>query len=140
MAKAMQHPPTSAAGQKTKPSTPKPVKKEKKRSGNLVPETAPLRGRAARLAFILDVAAEGRLSVADVRKVLDGLRLAVGRHLRESSSTRIPALVQLRMKTLPARAEVTKIIKGKPRVWKARQHAKKKLVGSALKPLCEVIA
>lgn len=123
-----------AAAQKTKP----PVKK--KRSGNLVPDSAPLRGRAARLAFILDVAAQGKISVCDVRKVLDGLRVAVARHLRESSTTRIPQLVQLRVKTLPARDTVTKMINGKERVWKARQYATKKVVGSALKALQEVIA
>ncbi len=112
----------------------------KKKPHILVHREAPLRGRAARLGFLLDVAAAAKTSVGDVRRALDGMRVAVARNLRETSSSRIPRLVRLRVQILPVRDSFTKIIKGKTCVWKARQHATKKIVGSPLKPLSDAMA
>ncbi len=114
--------------------------KKKPRAQSLVPRETPLRGRAARLGFLLDVAAAAKTSIGDVRRALDGMRVAVARNLRETSSSRIPRLVRLRVQILPVRDSFTKIIKGKTCVWKARQHATKKIVGSPLKPLSDAMA
>ncbi len=116
-----------------------PSQRGKKKPHILVHREA-LRGRAARLGFLLDVAAAAKTSVGDVRKALDGMRVAVARNLRETSSSRIPRLVRLRVQILPVRDSFTKIIKGKTCVWKARQHATKKIVGSPLKPLSDAMA
>jgi len=94
----------------------------------------PLRGKAARLGFLCDVAAEANISVGDVRKMLDGMRVVVGRNLNENKYTRIPDLVRLRVRALPARSGVTVSISGKRRDFKAKEDTKK-LLGNVLKPL-----
>ena len=101
----------------------------------------PLRGRAARLDFLLDLANAAKITIEDARSALDGMRAVVCRNLRgPKSSSRIPRLVRLRVQILPVRDSFTKIIKGKTCVWKARQHATKKIVGSPLKPLSDAMA
>ena len=90
------------------------------------------------MGFLLDAAA--KISVSNVRKALDGMRVAAIRNLRETSSCRIPRLVRLRVRTLPERDGFTKTIKGKACVWKARQHATKKIIGAPLKPLSDAMA
>lgn len=130
---------SKSTDKKIKQAPPSQRGKKKPRAQSLVHREA-LRGRAARLGFLLDVAAAAKISVGDVRKALDGMRVAVARNLRETSSSRIPRLVRLRVQILPVRDSFTKIIKGKTCVWKARQHATKKIVGSPLKPLSDAMA
>jgi nucleoid DNA-binding protein len=86
------------------------------------------------------VAAVAQILVESVRRVLDAMRVAVARNLRETCSCRIPGLVHFRVRVLPAREAHTKMISGKACVWKARQHETKKLAGSALQQLSAAIA
>jgi len=124
---------TKGIDKKTKQAPPQRGKKKPRA------QSSSLRGRAARLAFLLDVAAAAKISVSDVRKALDGMRRTVARNLRETSSSRIPRLVRLSVRILPARDGFTKTIKGKACVWKARQNATKKIVGTPLKPLSDAM-
>ena len=86
----------------------------------------PLRGKAVRMGFLCDVAAEANISVNDVRKLLDG------RNLKEHKYTRIPDLVRLRVRALPARDAFTVSIKGKERTFAAKQRTFR-VAGAALK-------
>ncbi len=124
---------TKSTDKKTKQAPPRGKKKPRAQSSSL-------RGRAARLGFLLDVAAAAKISVGDVRKALDGMRVTVARNLRETSSCRIPRLVHLRVRILPARDSFTKTISGKTCVWKARQHATKKILGAPLKTLTDAMS
>ena len=100
----------------------------------------PLRGRAARLDFLLDLASAAKITIEQARSVLEGVRIVVARNLRcgPQPSSRIPLLVSLRLQTLPAREEFTKTIKGKACVWKKRPQMKK-IVATPLKPLTDAM-
>ncbi len=98
----------------------------------------PLRGKAVRMGFLCDVAAEANISVNDVRKLLDGIRVVLGRNLKEHKYTRIPDLVRLRVRALPARDAFTVSIKGKERTFAAKQRTFR-VAGAALKWLREAM-
>ena len=123
--------------QKTPPQS--DAKKKKKKTDALVPEVKKLRGPAARLLFLVDVAAKAEVSVETVRRILDGMRVTAARNLRETSSCHIPGIARLQVRTLPQRAETTKIIKGKPCVWKARPKPAKKIRAYSVKQLSAAV-
>ena len=128
-----------AAGNRKAQQAPPQRPKKKQPEDNLAP-VPPLRGRAARVAFLVDLAAAAQISIETVRRFLDALRIVAARSLKETSSSRIPGLVHLRVRILPARDGYTKVIKGKACVWKARQYDTKKISGAALKQLCVAVA
>ena len=110
----------------------------KKHRIDLAFRLGPLRGKAVRMGFLCDVAAEANISVNDVRKLLDGIRVVLGRNLNEHKYTRIPDLVRLRVRALPARDAFTVSIKGKERTFAAKQRTKR-VAGAALKWLREAM-
>ena len=62
-------------------------KTQKKKQGDaLLEEGSYIRGKAARLAFIVDVASASSAPVDDVRKFLDAARVVMGRSLVEAVS------------------------------------------------------
>jgi len=101
----------------------------------LLASETPLRGKAARADFLQDLATASSLPLNDVKKCLDGLRLTVGRNLREHKTCRIPNMLSLRVKVYPIRGEQTQIIFGKEKVVKARPVEIKRIMISPLKPL-----
>ena len=115
-------------------------KKAKKKTDALAAEAKKPRGPAARLLFLVDVAALAEVSVETVRKVLDGMRTTAARSLRETSSCQIPGVAHLKLRVLPEREEFTKMIKGKPCVWKARPKPVKKIMAYSLKQLSTAVA
>ena len=116
-----------------KKSEPKKAMKAKK-DINLVKE-GPLRGKASRIDFLTDVATQSTLSLADVKKCLDGLRITVSRNLRENQKCRIPNLVSLKLKIYPARAATKQMIFGKEKLVKARPKDVQKIIASPMKEL-----
>ena len=105
-------------------ATKKETPKKSKSSANLA-EDAPLRGKAARNDFLVNVATTSGVSLGDVKKTLDGLRTVIGRNLKETGSCRVPTIMALKMKTTPAREEGTAIIFGKEKKVKARAETKR---------------
>jgi hypothetical protein len=119
----------------------KPAKKRK--TPDPVPEKAPVDlaiggASAARVNFLQDVAAASGVDVVVVQKTLDALHVVVGRQIREKTCCRIPNMVQLRLKIVPAREACTRSAFGKEVEMKARGAIKKVLV-SVLKPLKQAI-
>ena len=94
----------------------------------------PLRGKAARNEIITDIATSSGVQLNDVKKVLDGIRIATCRHLRENGQCRIPNLMSMKLKIYPARDERKQIICGAEKTVKARAE-KKRIIASPLKPL-----
>ena len=114
-------------------AAPTTAKKRKKPVGSA------LRGaKPRRVDFLQDVAAASGLNVAVVQKTLDALHVVVGRQVREKTYCRIPNMVQMRKKILPAREACTRLAFGKEIRVKAREKATKVLV-SALKPLKKAV-
>ena len=67
---------------------------------------------------------------------MDGLRKVMKRQLKDKKSTRIPNLLTVRVKDIPARGPTTKSIFGVETKLKARP-AKKKMLCTALKTFQE---
>ena len=116
------------------PSSPKAaLKKTKTQDINLAKEE-PLRGKAARNDFLIDVSTASGVPIGDVKKCLDGLRKTIARQLRETNKCRVPTIASLKLKLTPAREESTQTIFGKEKIVKARP-ATKRIVVAPLKEL-----
>lgn len=70
--------------------------------------------------------------------LLQGIRVVLGRNLKEKKYTRIHNLIRFRVRTIPAREAFTVTIQGKRKVFKAKDETKR-VVGNALKPLHEAL-
>ena len=93
------------------------------------------RGTAARNDFLMDVAMTSELTVEQTKKAIDGLRTIVGRNLKEKGTARIPTIMTMRMKTVPAREASTKTICGVEKKLKARPVETKRIMMSPLDEL-----
>ena len=110
----------------------------KKHRIDLAFRLGPLRGKTVRMGFLCDVAAEANISINDMRKLSDGMRVVLGRNLNEHKYTRIPDLVRFRIRSLPARDGVSITILGKERKFEAKQRTER-VAGTALKWLRDAI-
>ena len=79
------------------------------------------------------------MPVADTRKYLDGLRSALTRNIVEKKYTRIPDLVNLRIKNVRARKAGLVMLRGKTWPAKAVAAGERKIVGAAAKELLEAL-
>ena len=107
----------------------KPVKKKKAKK-----ETTKLRGKAARLSFLVDVASASGQQMEDTRKFLEALSKATRRQLQEKGHVRIPEICHLWVRTLPARQEGSQTIMGRVCMIKASGETKK-VAGSPARSL-----
>ena len=123
--------PTTAKKRKKPVSPPVPIPEKK-------PVGSALRAKPRRADFLQDVAAASGLEVAVVQTTLDAIQVVVGRQIREKTYSRIPNMVQMRLKIVPAREACTRLAFGKEVQVKPREQMKKVLV-SALKPLNEAL-
>ncbi len=124
--------PTTAKKRKKPVSPPDPTPEKK-------PVGSALRGAKPRRAdFLQDVAAASGLEVAVVQATLDALQVVVGRQVREKTYCRIPNMVQMRLKIVPAREACTRLAFGREVQVKA-QKAIPKVVVCALKPLKKAV-
>ena len=88
------------------------------------------------MEFLADVSASCQVPTGDVRKVLEGIRKTMKAQLKDKKKTRIPNVLTIRVKSIPARAPTTKSIFGVETKLKARP-AKKKVLCTALKTFQE---
>ena len=117
-----------APKKKSKTDTTNASKKKENRS----------RGTAARNDLLEDFATTSELSVEQIKKAIYGLRTTVARNLKDNGTARIPTIMTLRTKTVPARDEGTKMICGVEKKLKARVEARK-IMMSPLSELQEMV-
>lgn len=137
MAKKGKKEPTAGGKQLTKIAKKKTKPGQAKRNIDLL-RAGPLRGVAARLEFIMDVANAAKKPVCDVRKFLDGMRIALGRNLAENKYTNIPGIMNLRIGTLRERKAEMRLIKGKMWLTKAIPE-RRKVFGGPVKRLSDAL-
>ena len=106
------------------------------------PEAAPVdvmraKEKAAR-DFVQDVATASACERDVAQKAIDALIVVVGRQVREKQYCRIPNMMQIRLKILPARRAQTRKAFGKEGQVAARA-ALKKVHVSPLKPLKQAV-
>ncbi len=77
--------------------------------------------------FLADVAATCQLPTNDVRTVLEGLRKVLLNQIRDKSTTKIPNIALLRIKTLKARPATKKLLFGVEKEVRAKPESKKVL-------------
>ena len=77
------------------------------------------------LEFLAEVAAACQLPTNDVRKVLEGLRKTLLKQIRDKSTTRIPNIAMLRVKTLKARPATKKLLFGVEKEMRAKPETTK---------------
>ena len=109
-----------------------PPRRGSKKNAASPPDPNP--DRATRDNFPKEVAAACALDVAVVQKALEGLNIVVCRRMREKTYCRIPNMMLLRLKIIPARGACTRVAFGKEVQVKPREQMKKVRV-SVLKPL-----
>ena len=106
-------------------ATTKKTPKKSKSDINLATKDMPLRGKAARNEFIVNVATTSGVALEAVKKTIDGLRTVITRNLKEHERSHVPTIMALKMKTTPAREEGTSVIFGKEKKVKARPETKR---------------
>lgn len=109
-----------AMARKTQQSAKKPVVEE-------VPDEEETGRHLKRfsLEFLAEVAAACQLPTNDVRKVLEGLRKTLLKQIRDKSTTRIPNIAMLRVKTLKARPATRKLLFGVEKEMRAKPETTK---------------
>ena len=100
----------------------------------------PKRGKAARLEFYTEIAAAARVWVGEVRRGMDAMRQLICHNLTVGKYTRIPGIVQIRVRNLRPVVGGTVVINGEPRTFKARPSNTRKVVAQPLQKIKMALA
>ena len=136
--KASKSKPSGAEAPPTVATTKKDAPKKKSKTDNTnasKKEENRSRGTAARNDLLEDFATASELTVEQIKKAIHGLRAVLTRNLKEKGTARIPTIMSLRMKTVPAREASTKTICGVEKKLKARPVETKRIMMSPLDEL-----
>ena len=118
----------------TKKDTPKKKSKTDNTNASKKEENRS-RGTAARNDLLEEFAMTSELSVEQIKKALYGLRTVLSKNLKDHGKARIPSIVMMKVKTLPAREASTKTICGIEKKLKARPVETKRIMMSPLDEL-----